>query len=183
MVSSQLILRVYYEQLHERMVAEREPLILAIDRVLRAEIARQSFSDMDADKLAAYRDACVAFLDERQECYNPIGIQYTFDRATCRRAAELEFQLNWYDSRAEFKRLAAAADALAGHDVPDEMLPDLARELIVRCGAFPDRSIVHAYSESPALQKLPDYVVACAIEEVVCRRKPTDGCDRPQEEG
>ena len=105
--------------------------------------------------------------------YNPIGVQYTFDRPTSRQAMDLEFQLNWYDSRREFEDLVAVARSLvsdAPDDVSDEMLHGLADRLIHQAGAFPDRSIVAGYSAGPTLQKLPDYIVASAIEVVVCGR-------------
>jgi hypothetical protein len=170
MSPAQLLLKVYYERLHERLAARRERLMERIDELLPAEVARQGFGDMDADRLAAYREACIAFVDERLETYNPIGIQYTFGPAPSRLAAELEFQLNWYDSRAEFADLVATARSLADADPADEMLPDLADELIARAGAFPDRSILTTYAREPTLPKLPDYVVACVIEEIVCGR-------------
>jgi len=174
MSAAQLLLKAYYERLYERLVASREVLTSRMDELLSAEVAKQGFGDMDADKLAAYREACIAFIDERLESYNPIGIQYTFGRPSSRLAAELEFQLNWYDSRPEFARLVAAARSLAAGCESDEMLPDLADELIRQAGAFPDRSIIDAYHIEPTLQKLPDYIVACIIEEIVCGRTPTD---------
>jgi hypothetical protein len=167
-----LLLKAYYERLHERMQAGRERLILQVAELLPAEVARQSFGDMDSSRLDAYREACVAFVDERLESYNPVGIQYTFDRCSSREAAELEFELNWYNSRPEFADLVAVARSLAGTGVPDERLADLADDLIRQVGAYPDRSIVEAYTAEPALQKLPDYIVACAIEEVICGRGP-----------
>jgi hypothetical protein len=139
---------------------------------LPAEAAKQGFRDMDSSRRAAYREACIAFIDERLESYNPIGIQYTFDRVSSREAAELELQLNWYDSRSEFAELVAVARSLAAEAGSDEVLPDLADELIRRAGAFPDRSILAAYAEEPALQKLPDHLVARVIEEIVCGRQP-----------
>jgi hypothetical protein len=152
------------------MAARRADLLSRIDELLSAEVAGQNFGEMDADKLAAYRDACVAFIDERLESYNPIGIQYTFGRPSSRLAAELEFQLNWFDSRPEFARLVATARSLAAECESDEMLPDLADELIRQSGAFPDRSILDAYRVEPTLQKLPDYIVARVIEEIACGR-------------
>jgi hypothetical protein len=168
----QLLLRAYYERLYERLETGRARLVARIDELLRAEIARRRFSDFDEEKLAAYREACLAFVDERAEGYNPFGIQYTFERTRSHEAAELEFQLNWYDSREEFELLVTMARALADHAVPDAELPLLADELIRRAGAFPDGSIIDAYLAAPALQKLPDYIVATAIEEVVCNRTP-----------
>ena len=166
-----VLLKAYYERLHERIAAGRAPLAARITALLRAEIDRQGFRPMDSDRLQAYREACHAFVDERLETYNPIGIQYTFDRRTSRQAAELEFQLNWYNSRAEFEELVAATQSLATEDTPDEMLGDQAVELIRQVGAFPDRSIIAGYAEQPTGQKLPDFIVACAIEQVICRRE------------
>jgi hypothetical protein len=171
---AQLLLKAYYERLHERMQEGRDRLVARVDELLPAQIAKQGFGDMDASRLDAYREACVAFIDERLETYNPIGIQYTFDRVSSRTAAELEFQLNWYNSRPEFAALVAAARSRAGSGVRDEELQELADDLIRQVGAYPDASILEAYAAEPTLQKLPDYIVACVIEEIICRRKPTD---------
>ena len=170
MGSGHLLLRAYYERLHERMQARRDCLVLRVEQLLPAEVARRGFGDMEAERLDAYREACVAFIDERLEAYNPVGIQYTFGPAPSRLAAELEFELDWYNSRSEFAELVAAARSLAGDDVPDERLPELADDLIRRLGAYPDRSILAAYVAEPTLQKLPDYLVACVIEEIICHR-------------
>ena len=171
MTSTGLLLKAYYERLYERMGKRHSRLVAMIDRLLPAQIDEQGFGPLSRDEVSAYRDACLAFVTERLEAYNPIGIQYTFDRTTTRKAAELEFQLNWYDSRKEFDELLTAARELADEDISDERLPDLADQLILRVGAFPDRSIVAAYIAAPTLTKLPDYVLACAIEQVVCERQ------------
>jgi hypothetical protein len=168
---ARLLLKVYYELLYERMAEARPRLVARVDELLPAEVARRGFGDMDADRLAAYQETCVAFLDERLETYNPIGIQYTFGPAPSRLAAELEFELNWYNSRPEFADLVAAARSLAASGIPEGALPGLADELIRQVGAFPDRSILEAYAAEPALQKLPDYLVACVIEEIICHRR------------
>jgi hypothetical protein len=170
-ISASVILKAYYERLYELMEARRTSLLPRIDELLTAETARRDWRDLDGDKLAAYREACIAFIDERVESYNPIGIQYTFGSVPSKTAAELEFQLNWYNSRPEFAELVATARSLATGAESDEALPDLANELIQLAGAFPDRSIIDAYHPEPTRQKLPDYIVACVIEEVVCGRK------------
>jgi hypothetical protein len=167
-----LLLRAYYERLYERMQADRARLVARVDELLPQEAARQGFDLTDADRRDAYREACIAFLDERLESYNPIGIQYTFGSASSRLAADLEFELNWYNSRREFADLVAAARTLAGAGIPDEELPSVAANLIRQVGAYPDRSILEAYGAEPALQKLPDYLVARAIEEIICDRPP-----------
>ncbi|MHC4721482.1 MAG: hypothetical protein ACYS6I_02110, partial [Planctomycetota bacterium] len=101
------------------------------------------------------------------ETYNPIGVQYTFDRPTAHQARELELQLNWYDSRAEFEALVEAARSKVQTPLTDERLRELAVEVISHVGAYPDNTIISAFEAEPALAKLPDYVVARAIEETV----------------
>ncbi|MBA7705171.1 hypothetical protein ES703_113995 [subsurface metagenome] len=101
------------------------------------------------------------------ETYNPIGIQYTFDRIPTNLAGQLELQLNFYDSRAEFQALIEAARAKAEPDMTDQRLRQMAGRLISERGAFPDKSIISAYQADPALPKLPDYIVAKAIEEII----------------
>jgi len=86
-------------------------------------------------------------------------------------AFELELQLNWYDSRAEFTDLVAAAREKARAGLTDEDLRSMAEELIREAGAFPDSSIISGYQAGPLLQKLPDYIVARAIEEIIAPEK------------
>jgi hypothetical protein len=174
MNSGHLLLKAYYERLYERMQEGQARLVARVRELLSAEVARQGFANMDSSRLEAYRDACVAFIDERLESYNPIGIQYTFDRTSSHTAAELEFELNWYNSRPEFAALVATARSLVGPGVSDAELAGLADDLIRQVGAYPDESILKTYAAEPTLQKLPDYIVACAIEEIVCDRGPAD---------
>lgn len=174
MTPASLLLKVYYERLHERMEMRRSQLLRRVDELLADEIERRGAGDMDAERFAAYREACEAFVDERLEMYNPIGVQYTFGDVPSHLAAELEFQLNWFDSRAEFQDLVAVARSLTVEGLSDDVMNDRADELIRRAGAFPDRSILAGYRAEPTLQKLPDYIVACGIEEIVCGRDPTD---------
>jgi hypothetical protein len=169
---TRVILKAYYERLYERLESGRARVVARIDALVPAEIERRRFGPMDPEKVQAYREACYAFVDERLEMYNPIGIQYTFDRHGSRQAAELEFQLNWYNSRPEFETLVTAARSLAADGTSDEVLEDLADALIRQVGAFPDQSIIAGYLEQPSRQKLPDFIVACAIEQVVCERDP-----------
>jgi hypothetical protein len=167
MSGTKLLLNAYYEALHEQLEAKKELLLTRIKKLLRGEIAKRRFEDFDEDKYAAYYDACAAFVDERIETYNPIGIQYTFEHSRRQEAFELELQLDWYDSGAEFEALTEAARAKAEAEMTGERLSELADELIREVGAFPDGSIISAYEARPGLGKLPDYVVARAIEEVI----------------
>ena len=160
-------MKAYYEALYERLQANKEHLAARIETLLAEEIAERGFENFDEDKYAAYKDACLAFVDERIELYDPFGIQYTFDRTRAKEAFELELQLNWYDSRAEFETLIEAARDKAKTGVTEERLQLLADELIRELGAFPDKSIISSYEAEPGLRKLPDYVVARTIEEIV----------------
>ena len=167
MNETQLLLNTYYEVLYERLEANKNILAARIEQLLDDEIADRGFENFDKDKFAAYRDVCLAFIDERIETYNPIGFQYTFDRIRAREAAELELQLNWYDSRAEFEALVEAASRKTEAGPAEKNLRLAADELIREVGAFPDISIISAYQAEPSLSKLPDYIVARTIEEII----------------
>jgi len=167
MNETSLILRAYFEALYERLEAGKDLLPARIDELLTEEIKVRGFGDFDDAKYAAYRDACLAFVDERLEAYNPIGIQYIFDRSRAKDALELELQLNWYNSQAEFEALVKAARSKAETGLTEENLQQLAEELIEQVRAFPDNSIISAYEAQPGLRKLPDYIVARAIEEII----------------
>lgn len=167
MSGTSLLLKAYYEVLYERLQANKELLAKRIDELLAEEVAERGFEDFDEAKYAAYTDACLAFVDERIELYDPFGIQYTFDRTRAKEAFELELQLDWYDSRTEFEALVEAARDKAKTGVTEERLRLLADELIRELGAFPDNSIISSYEAEPGLRKLPDYVVARTIEEIV----------------
>jgi hypothetical protein len=169
MNETNLLLNAYYEALYEQIEANRETLATKMEKLLKEEVAKQRFENFDEEKYTAYRDACLAFVEERLETYNPIGIQYTFDRARAKEAVELELQLNWYDSQAEFEALMEAVRAKAEIEMSEERMRELAGELIKEVGAFPDGSITSAYEIKPALGKLPDYIVARAIEETIRR--------------
>lgn len=167
MSETDLLLKAYYEALHKRLEANKAILTKRIEELLTKELAKHKFEGFSEEKYDAYRDACMAFVDERIEGYNPFGIQYTFDRVRKRDVFELELQLNWYDSRDEFEHLVELAREMAQTEMTEQKLRLLAGEVIKEAGAFPDRSIISAYEAKPALQKLPDYIVAQAIEEII----------------
>jgi len=167
MSEADVLLKAYYEALHDRLEAKRHILVKSAEKLLKEEIAEQGFEYFDEDKYTAYRDACVAFIDERIETYNPIGVQYTFERIRAKEAFELELQLDWYDSRTEFEALREAVRKKAAPEMNEQKIRQLADELIRQVGAFPDKSIISGYEAKPALKKLPDYVVARVIEEII----------------
>ncbi len=162
-----LLLKTYYEQLYEKLRTCKDDVIVEVEKFLFAETKNGTFGNFNKEKYAAYKEACLAFVEERLEAYNPIGIQYTFDNVRRQEVYELELQLDWYDSRAEFEELLDAVRQKAEPEMSDERTKELTQELIMEYGAFPDRSIISAYKTAPALNKLPDYIVAQAIEKVI----------------
>ena len=162
-----ILLKAYYEALYEQLAAAKDLLAVRIDKLLRQQIAELETEDFNEKKYKAYYDACLAFVEERLETYNPIGIQYTFDRIRTAQARQLELQLDWYDSRTEFEALMELVRTNAEPDMTEQRLQQLAHQLIKQAGAFPDNSIISAYQAQPALSKLPDYIVARAIEELI----------------
>ncbi len=166
MNETRILVQAYYEALYERLEARKPLLIARIDELLVEEVGAQGYEGFDDQKYGAYKDACLAFVDERIEAYNPIGLQYLFDRNVAKGAFDLELQLDWYDSRAEFEALVEVARSRAV-DASEENLELLAAELIGQVGAFPDKSIIAGYEAKPGLRKLPDYIVARMIEGII----------------
>jgi len=167
MSQTSVLLKAYYEALYERLEANKEALGEKINILLTEEIEKRGFEGFNKEKYKAYRDACLAFIDERIEAYNPIGIQYLYTRSSAKELIELELQLNWYDSTNEFQSLVETVRRKASEDLTDEQLRSLAEEIINEAGVFPDKSIISAYEAKPGLNKLPDYIVARTIEEVI----------------
>lgn len=167
MSETRVLLKAYYEVLYERLEAQKEILSAQIDVLLAKEIEKRGFEGFNEEKYKAYRDACLAFIDERIEAYNPIGIQYLYDRCSAKEVIELELQLNWYDSTKEFQSLVEIARRKVSEDLTDEQLKSLAEEIISEAGVFPDKSIISAYEAKPGLNKLPDYIVSRTIEEII----------------
>jgi hypothetical protein len=160
--ATRLLLQAYYEALYEWLTEHKQGLVRRVRQILAGELEGR---DLTAEKREAYLEACLAFVEERQEIYDPTGIHYTFDRLRSEETVSLAQQLDWYDSRAEWGALREAARAKAEEDMTDDRLRELARDLIRERGAYPDKSIIAAYREAPGPNKMPDYVVAMAIEE------------------
>ncbi len=167
MKKTKLLLNAYYEALYERLCERRGLVAEIIEELLRDEIEDRGFVELTDSKYLAYRDAVLAFVDERIEMYNPIGIQYTFKRRSSKFASELEMQLDWYDSRGEFDALREAAREKSENGMSHERMRQLAGELIDQLGAFPDKSIIAGYQAQPALNKLPDYIASLAIDQII----------------
>ena len=86
MNETRVLLQAYYEVLYERLEARRPLLTAKVDELLAAEVDAQGYEDFNGEKYAAYKDACLAFVDERIEAYNPVGLQYLFDREVAKDA-------------------------------------------------------------------------------------------------
>ena len=168
-----MLINAYLERLHERLEGAKSKCLAKIEDFLQQELANQDFGEaLGGERYAAYLEAARSFVAERIETYNPIGMQYVYDGISGKEAIELDKQLNWYDSRAEYEDLKQTAREILANTPPRAAkLQEMAEELIVRCGAYPDRSIIEGYENGPALRKLPDYVVARAIEKILNTRK------------
>ena len=167
MNEARLLMQAYWEALYERLEGAVDLLGSRMEQLLVEEIDKQSFGEFDDEKLAAYLEACAAFVEERLEGYNPVGMGYLFDQSRTREAFEMELILDWYDSRGEYAALVKAVREKARVGMSDEVLRERASQLIKERGAYPDQSIIAAYESGPEPNKLPDYVVARAIEEQI----------------
>ena len=164
---TRLLLNAYYECLYEQLHSQKTLIDTRVEQLLREEISLRQFDLFDREKFTAYLEAARAFVLERIETYNPIGLQYTFDSVGAEETLQFEAQLNWYDSRPEFESLWAAAHAQAQPSMSQQKMRQLARELIRQQGAYPDKTIISTYQAQPSLQKLPDYIVARALEQIL----------------
>ena len=167
-----LLIYAYCEALYYHLEEAQHLLEPRIRQLLAEEVQQRDFGDFDNDKIAAYLEASLAFVQERLESYNPVGVQYLFDQTSTKDAFELDLALSWYDSRAEFQALRAAAGRKVHADMTDQQVQELADQLIAERGAYPDQRIIAAYESAPALNKLPDYIVARAIEEHLRDARP-----------
>jgi len=188
MIDVRMVLNAYLERLHEWLEESQAECLSKIEAILKQELLNRNFGEKpEGERFDSYVEAARSFVAERIETYNPIGMQYVYDGISGKEAIELDLQLNWYDSRAEYEDLKEAARAILANSPPraaepqEENTPpraaepqEMAGELIRRCGAYPDRSILEGYESEPALRKLPDYVVAKAIEEML-KSKWVDG--------
>lgn len=164
---TRLILRAYFEILHDKLEHGRESLILAVRRMLEEEMAIRKWEKVGTERYLAYEEAALAFIEERIEAYNPVGFAYLFDQPRSRGAFKLELELNWYNAEAEYRRLVNRAGEKARDDMTDDQIRRAASELVKELGAFPDASILAAYEDKPAARKLPDYIAAGAIERIL----------------
>jgi len=169
MESKRLIFNAYYEFLYNTLLERRERISDTIKNLLPAELSH--FGPYSSDNFDAYFDACLAFLDERLEMYNPFGVQYTFDNLHSAFAKKLELQLSWFDSSREFEDLEGAVDEILALGFDENKLDDYVGRLVLRFGAYPDRSIIDSFRLNPAARKLPDFLLAQSIEQVIHEEK------------
>ena len=65
MTETTLILKAYYEAVYELLETARDDLAARIPDLLTEEVEQRGFGPFDEDKYSAYRDACMAFIEER----------------------------------------------------------------------------------------------------------------------
>ena len=169
---TRIILNAYFERLCDLLEAAEHLAHDRIKELLTNEINKRNFNITDPEKFTAYLEAATAFFAERLESYNPIGIQWTMPTPTAEEAFQIESILDWYDSRPEFDTLCRAAHQKAQHldqssNDPATPLQKLADELIKKCGAYPNKSIIQTYQSHPQLNHLPDYIVSRLIEQII----------------
>jgi hypothetical protein len=172
MSNAKLLLNAYHELLYDHLLEHKHRCRDRLRALIVEQIDCRQFDLNDEEKISAYVEAALAFVEERLESYNPVGIQWTFPPTSKEEAFALEAALDWYDSRAEFAALQQGARDLLGElSKKDSLSPTtlrrLAGQLIRDRGAYPDRSIIAAYQADPTPNKLPDYVVSCLIEELL----------------
>ncbi len=171
MNASRILMNAYIETLYERLCRRKETCIEQMKPLLYCEIDAQQFDLHRPDKFEAYLEACVAFLDERLESYNPIGLQWTFPQTTVKEAFEMEAIVDWYDSHEEFEHLCRCIESKLHpyHDegLSEETIRRLAAELVTEHGAYPNQSIIETYRDRPQKNHLPDLIVATAIEKTL----------------
>ncbi len=165
MKPEKLLLNAYFETLYNTLLGQKQAVHQEIDQLLVPEI--EKLEPVSSERIDAYREAALAFVDERLEMYNPIGLQYTYNNQARKFAKELELQLNWFDSTEEFNRLLEAIKEIVSKGFDEKNVEQYSKRLIKEFGAFPDKSIIEAFKEKPALQKIPDYTVACSIEKII----------------
>ncbi len=165
MKPEKLLLNAYFETLYNTLLEQKQAVYQEIDQLLTPEV--EKLEVVSAERIEAFRQAALAFVDERLEMYNPIGLQYTYDNQARKFAKELELQLNWFDSTEEFNKLLDAIKEIVNKGFDEKNVERYSRRLIKEFGAFPDKSIIKAFKEKPALQKIPDFLVACSIEKII----------------
>jgi hypothetical protein len=165
MEPERLIFNTYYESLYNILLDRRDSIIGTIKKILPAELSK--FGNFTSEDFDAYFEAALAFLEERIEMYNPLGLQYTFGRPVSDFARTLELQLSWFDSSQEFETLKKAVREIVQLGFDEQKLNDYADYLISKFGAFPDKSIVEAYNHQSAESRIPDFILALAIEQAI----------------
>ena len=63
MNETRVLLQAYYEVLYGWLEARKPLLTVKVDELLAAEVDAQGYEGFDGEKYAAYKDACLAFVD------------------------------------------------------------------------------------------------------------------------
>ena len=167
MNSAKILIEAYFEKLHQILSTNKSALQARVDKIIQLEVRSKGFDLSDREKLCSYQQTSYAFIEERIEMYNPIGIQRAYPPHQRKAAAEFEFEIDWYNSRAEFQQLLETASEITKPDMNDAEIKKAVSRLIQLFPAYPDGSIITGYKDRPDLLHLPDYAVSKAIEELL----------------
>ena len=170
MNSLKMLINAYYERLYELIEPQRELCLVRIEQVVRNEAELHWSEELTGERLKAHVEAANAFLEERLEMYNPIGLQYAYGSSSQSEVFSLEAALDWYNSQQEYHSLCKRAMNLLGETkgrFSDQDISLRANQMILDCGAYPNQSILGQYSRRPQPNHLPDFAVAKCIEELL----------------
>ncbi|MFH1731484.1 MAG: hypothetical protein ABIF82_07520 [Planctomycetota bacterium] len=157
---------LYFAHLLDLLTRRRAKIETLILEQVQEEIASR-YSHL-AGRTRIYRDAAVGFLEERlYECRDDYWEKFLrplVENITAAEIMEVAEQLSWYDMQREKEEIDERIETCLNiHRSPEDILEVLVEEF----GAFPNRSIIAAYSAKPKPNYLPEYALAVAIQQVV----------------
>lgn len=161
-----LLIKVYKEMLHELLNTYIDLFQASLPTLLRDEISKLG-KKLDSNQYLTIKDECTKFFHVRLESYDPSGYQHTLNDLKSPDYYQLRRQSDWYNDQVEFDHFVDAINDKVKEEMSEEETRQAADELLREVGAFPDNSIISGYESEPKLNRLPDYVVARIIEEMI----------------
>ena len=166
MASREDIWPLYFAHLLDLLSRERARIETLILEQVQEEISSR-YPHLN-EKTEAYQHAAVGFLEERlyeyRDDYWEKFLQPLAEDISAAEIMEVSEQLSWYDMQNEKEEIDKRIGTLLNlHQSPK----DIAEVLIEKFGAFPNGSIIRAYSTKPKPNYLPEYTLAVAIQQVV----------------
>ncbi len=157
---------LYFARLLDLLRQERPRLEKLIREQVRDEIALR-YPRLD-ERTSKYQEVAVGFLEERlceyRDDYWETYLQPLATGASAAEIRDVSRQLGWYDMQPEEEEIDQRIETgLNLRQSPDNIVGALIQEF----GAFPNKSIIRAYSAQPKTNYLPEYALAVAIQQVV----------------